>query len=123
MHDDLQQINEAAQGLTYMSESDYPFEIVHIKDISLSIEKELLQLVQQPTDTSIEKISLDYLFRNMTKGNTEIAKRFVQLQNLLKEKLKNVEVYRIGAIEIDAFIIGKLEDGTYAGLRTKVIET
>ena len=36
---------------------------------------------------------------------------------------KGVLVYRIGEVRVDAFIIGKLPDGFYGGLRTKVVET
>jgi hypothetical protein len=45
------------------------------------------------------------------------------LQELLKQKLKDVQVYRIGSIQIDVFIIGQMKDGGYGGLRTKVVET
>ncbi len=39
MNIDLQQIQQAAQGLFFLSESDYPFEIVQLKQAG-SIENE-----------------------------------------------------------------------------------
>ena len=78
----------------------------------------------------VETQTVDYFFRNMVKtypGYSEeqqaTAQRFLKLQELLRQKLKDAQVYRIGSIQIDAFIIGRLQDGSYGGLRTKLIET
>ncbi len=129
MNSDLQQIQGAAQGLFFLSESDHPFEIVQLKQQG-SIENELSGLANKPAGTDIEKITLDYFLHNMTEINPDatseqhdIAQRFNRLQDILKEKLSDIQVYRVGSIQIDAFIIGRLNDGTYAGLRTKLIET
>jgi hypothetical protein len=57
------------------------------------------------------------------KEQQAVAGRFKILQNTLIAKLIDLKVWRIGTIQIDAFIVGKLKDGTYGGLRTKSIET
>jgi hypothetical protein len=125
----IQEIQEAAAGLMFISESDFPFEAIHLAPRS-SIETELLQLVNKPAGTVVEKTTLDYFFRNMTRidpnassQQQSTARRFKQLHEILKTKLTDVQVWRIGTIQIDAFIIGRLSDGSYAGLRTKLIET
>jgi hypothetical protein len=41
----------------------------------------------------------------------------------LKENLSDIHVYRVGSIQIDAYIIGKLKSGKYAGLKTRLVET
>ena len=71
-----------------------------------------------------------YFFRNQVKvpfdatgEQKETAERFRQLLQVLSEELSDIAVYRIGAIEIDAYILGRLKDGSYGGLKTKVIET
>jgi hypothetical protein len=129
MNTELQQIQQAAQGLFFLSESDYPFEIVQLQKAG-SIENELLALANKPAGTAIEKTTLDYFLRNMTRIDPDAsseqhdtAQRFKHLQEILKEKLSDIHVYRIGHVQIDAFIIGKLKDGSYGGLRTKLIET
>ena len=128
MHKDLQEIADAAEGLVFMSESDHPFEVVQLK--SKKVEKEIKQLAQKSADTTMETQTVDYFFRNMVKtypgysaDQQETAERFLKLRELLKQKLKEVQVYRLGSIQVDAFIIGKLQDGSYGGLRTKLIET
>jgi hypothetical protein len=128
MHPDLIQIQTAAEGLQMMSESDYPFETFQWSDTSKTIEEKILEETKHPAGTAIEKISLEYFFRNMTRpdgsgDDQQTAQRFIALQQLLNEKLSGVEVYRVGIIQVDAFVIGKLGDGSYAGLRTKLIET
>ena len=128
MNKDLQQIKEASNGLLFLSESDHPLEVVELK--SNDIEKEIRQFALKPADTVIEKQTVDYFFRNMVKTypgysgeQLTTAQRFLKLQELLKQKLKDAQVYRIGTIQVDAFIIGQLHDGTFGGLRTKLIET
>jgi hypothetical protein len=127
MHPDLKEIEEAAAGLLFISESDHPLETVELK--GTGVEEELRSIAGKPA-MDFEKITLEHFFRNMTKvypGESKEqagrARRFSQLQHLLKNRLKNVMVYRIGSIQVDAFIIGQLNDGKYGGLRTKLVET
>jgi len=128
MHKDLQEIVEASSGLLYISESDHPFDVVELK--SNDVEKEIRQMAQKPGDTPLEKQTVDYFFRNMVKTypgysaeQQVTVQRFLKLQELIKQKLAGTQVYRIGSIQVDAFLIGKLQNGSYGGLRTKLIET
>jgi hypothetical protein len=128
MNTQLDQIQKAAEGLLFMSESDYPFEAVQFTLNSSTLEQQLQAIAQK--ELPIEQQSLEYFFRNAIKEYPEAnepqkqtARRFQTLQELLKSELKGAQVYRIGEIQIDAFIIGQLKDGTYGGLRTKLIET
>lgn len=128
MHPDLEVITEAAKGLRYISESDHPMEPVQLH--STNVEEALLELSGESNGANIEKQSVDYFFRNMIKTypqyspeERKTAQQFSELLELLKQKLEDVEVYRIGTTQVHAFIIGKLENGTYAGLRTKLVET
>jgi hypothetical protein len=129
MKTELQQIQEAAQGLFFLSESDYPFEIVNFSADGL-LEDKLLKLANRPAGVAIEKTSLEYFLRNMTRidpnaddKQNATADAFIKLQQTLKQKLSDIQVIRIGTIQVDAFIIGRLGDGSYGGLRTKLIET
>jgi len=53
----------------------------------------------------------------------QTAERFLHLQTILEQNLKDVKVYRIGSVQIKAYILGKLPDGIYAGLSTQLVET
>ena len=120
-------LQNAANGLLMMSESDYPFEyfVTVAKAVNSSI---ALQLAAQPDGTTIEEITLDYLLRNMTDASVgsvseEEAAKFRKLVLVLKQELAGIKVYRVGQVQIDVFIVGTTADGTIAGMRTKLIET
>lgn len=130
MNERLQKIKEASEGLLYRSESDYPFEMVQLKESSTSLEQELIRSSTNVKDAKVEQVSLEHFFRNMIKVYPDasaeqemMALKFKNLQDVLQHELQDVAIYRIGEVQVDAFIIGKLQDGTYAGLRTKIIET
>ena len=126
---DVALIKEAAQGLRYISETDHPFEVREL-DPNKHVAESVLALCNREPGTQVEKQTLDYFFRNMVKvypGASDeeqaLAKRFMQLQVLLQQKLEDVEVYRLGEITIDAVIAGKLENGNLLVLKTKLVET
>ena len=130
MQKDLQKIEQAAAGLQFLSETNAPFELVEVPNPSVPLEQQLLRISGKEEGTPVARQDLDYFFRNAVKSypgaspeGVQTAQRFQYLQQVLKEELSDVQVYRVGEIQIDAFIIGKLKDGSYAGLRTKVVET
>ncbi len=129
MNERIQKIKDAAEGLLYRSESDYPFELVQL-NTSSSLEQNLIQLSTNIKNAKVEKVTLEHFFRNMIKVYPDdvaeqemMALKYKNLQDVLQHELQDVTVYRVGEVLVDAFIIGKLPDGTYAGLRTKMVET
>jgi hypothetical protein len=129
MNQPIQEIKKASEGLLFISETDHPFEIVELKEGN-NIEEMLLQLTGKAPGPPIETQTLDHFFRNHIKSyetdtdeQKQNIRRFIQLKNVLNEHLSNIKVYRIGEVQVDAFIIGQLKNGKYAGLRTKLVET
>jgi hypothetical protein len=119
---------QTSQGLLMPSESEYPFEVGAWKDVELTPEK-ILELTNYPPATSSEEVELDYFFRNVAtekdwhdKIQKENVAKFQNLVQVIKDNLAEIRVYRIGTIEVSAYIVGKTNDGV-AGLATKVIET
>ena len=128
MNATLAAIQQAADGLIFMSESDYPLEVVQLPAATDTIEEQLQVLTQK--QGPLEQQSLEYFFRNAVKEYPEAsatqkqtAQRFQHLKELLQTTLPDVQVYRLGEVQVDAFIVGRLPDGSYGGLRTKLIET
>jgi hypothetical protein len=125
-------LKQAAEGLLFPSESEFPFTYVEWPDYQ---GKRLnagtvLRLLGLPADTPIEKRSLDQLFKPVTEGQdwygeeeNETVRKFVRLKERLTGQLTNIGVYRVGKIEVSVYIAGKTPDGHWAGLSTKVIET
>lgn len=120
-------LEQAANGLLMMSESDYPFEYFATDDTEIN-EALLLKLAGKPQGTLIEKTTIEQLFRNMADPNSpsvkpETSARFREFMESLKNELTDITVYRVGEIQIHVFIIGINLQGTLSGMRTLLIET
>jgi|CXWL01.1.fsa_nt_gi hypothetical protein len=127
----MSELEKACAGLMFPSESDFPFEVfiwqIDAPDLD---ERTLLRLTGHPAGAPVEQVDLDKFFQNVVAdkdwhGETEKeqAGKFRNLLRALKDTLKDVRVYRVGKIEIDAYIVGRDASGRWAGLKTKLIET
>jgi hypothetical protein len=124
-------LKEVSKGLLMTSESDYPFEVILWEGKAkepLTVEK-MLQVTNHSRDTSVEIVDLDYLFRNAAQEKEwhdeqqkATVKQFKLLLETLKNNLSDLQVYRVGTIEVDVYIVGKNESNL-VGLSTKLIET
>lgn len=124
-----EKLKEASTGLLMMSESDYPFEVVQWEGAAPATQEKILQLTGSQ-DLPVEVVDLDYLFRNCAfeqEWHNELqkkdVKKFQTLVQTLKDNLSNISVYRVGQINIDAYILGETKDGDLAGVVTKLVET
>lgn len=120
-------LEQAANGLLMMSESDYPFEYFATDDTEIN-ELVLLKLAGKPQGTLIEKTTLEHLFRNMADPNSpsvssETSARFREFMEVLKNEITDIAVYRVGEIQVQVFITGINVQGTVSGMRTLLIET
>ncbi|MEH1863827.1 MAG: nuclease A inhibitor family protein [Nostoc sp.] len=127
--DIVEKLKEASTGLLMMSESDYPFEVVQWEGAAPATQEKILQLTGSQ-NLPVEVVDLDYLFRNCAfeqEWHNELqkkdVKRFQTLIQTLKDNLSDISVYRVGQINIDAYIIGQTQDGDLAGVVTKLVET
>lgn len=130
MNSILQRLKDATKGLFYMSEGDYPFEVVSSDGTTATLVNKLLELSGKEKNAKVDVVTLERFFQNMTRvpfnptaGQKQTAQHFLTLQQVLVEELSDISVYLIGEVEMDAFVIGTSANGTYAGLRTKVIRT
>ena len=125
----VEKLKEASTGLLMMSESDYPFDVVQWEGAAPATQEKILQLTGSQ-DLPVEIVDLDYLFRNCAfeqEWHNELqkkdVKKFQTLVQTLKDNLSDISVYRVGQINIDAYIIGQTKDGDLAGVVTKLVET
>ena len=124
------QLSSAAQGLLFLSETDAPFEVVHWSAQGKLTPAQVLQLTDHPPDAPIEVVSIDEFFAIATakedwhdQDEQETVQRFQNLVSTLKQNLSQLQVYRVGSVNIDAYIVGVTDSGDYAGLATKLVET
>ncbi len=124
------QLKQATEGFLFLSESDAPFEVVRWPAQGQLTPAKLLQLTNHPPDAPVEVASVDEFFAIATQPEDwhdeeerEIVQRFQHLVSVLKQNLSNIQVYRVGSINIDAYIIGVTPNGDWMGLSTKLVET
>ena len=123
-------LKQASNGLLFLSETDAPFEVIHWPAQGELTPTKLLQLTEHSPDVPVEIVSVDEFFDTPTaeedwhdEEERETVKRFQNLVSILKQNLSQLQVYRVGSIEIDVYIMGVTSGGDWAGLSTKLVET
>lgn len=127
-----EKLHQSSEGLLMLSESDYPFEVfVWTDETSETLtNQKILELTGHSQDTFIETVDIDYFFRNCAvekewhdEAQRQDVHKFQALIQTLKDNLSDINVYRIGTVNIDVYICGKTPSGDLAGVSTKVVET
>ena len=54
---------------------------------------------------------------------TSQGERYRQLRAVLCERLSPLEVFRVGAVKVDIYLVGRTGDGAWVGLHTTSVET
>jgi hypothetical protein len=126
----LQTLREATEGLLFMSEADYLFEIVNWDAMDEITFDYLCRQAGTVPNAPVQVVSLEKFFgmamsEPKWKGEQElvIAKRYQALIRLLKENLDELKVYKIGEINIPVYVVGRSNSGNWLGLSTRVVET
>lgn len=132
MQNDIKQtLLQAAEGLLYPSESDYPFEYFIWPEAKKKLsKKDMQQLSGLPSDTPVKVLTLEQFFEPVTsikdwyeEEEKATANRFVNLKQVLEGNLTDIQVFKAGKVEAIICIAGKDGSGTWMGLSTKVVET
>lgn len=129
----VSQLDSATAGLLFMSESDYPLEVLYWtragKPKGPPSVDELAALTGHLGEL-VEEQSLDTFFRGATTpqegqstAELETVQRYQDLVRLLRKKLSFIRVFRFGRIQIHSFVVGVTSSGAWAGLSTIQIET
>ena len=124
-----EQIAETVAGLTYISETDAEIKPFRGSRVDFVTAETLLRQIGK-TDVKIEERSFDEFFAPLVKtqkwfGEEErkMTEKFIRLKGLLKEKLIEKKVFRIGKKEIDIFVVGLDAENVLCGIQTKAVET
>lgn len=125
-------LKQLTEGLQMRSETEAPFEFFYFENTeNQPLDKEIVaHIAGKTTAEEIETEFLDHFFRNMVRlypedgeDRKKEAGRFQELQQQLQEHLQEVTVYRAGNTSITVYILGRTENGDFAGLRTLIVET
>jgi len=125
----LRELEEKAQGVFFLSETDSPFKVYSCNGNEL-LPQYLYTLSNRTSSDPCEEVSLSYLFKNVNtlqeKNNpkeSENTVKYEELMNFLVDVLKEVKVYKLGDTHEDIFITGSTSDGQCIILATKAVET
>jgi hypothetical protein len=123
-------LTEATQGLLFMSESDYPFEVIRWNGSDQLSPEYLRSAAGADSSAKVEETTLEEFFRvpageQEWKGKDQLAeaRKYQRLRKLLEENLTGIKVYRVGKINIGVCIVGTSAEGNWLGLSTRVVET
>jgi hypothetical protein len=125
----IDRLKQATIDLLWSSESDYPFEIVTWKQ-GIEITPTALFGSEDDANRSIETLTLTELFAPVLTVEDwyeaeEIAQvnRYTELFHAIESNLAQVQVFRVGEVEIAIYIVGKTPAGDLVGIKTHVVET
>jgi hypothetical protein len=125
----IDRLKQATTDLLWSSESDYPFEIVSWESGIELTPSDLFSNIYD-ADLEIESISLTDLFEPVLtiedwyeQAELDLVDRYTNLLDSINTNLSEVQVFRVGEVEIDIYIIGKTPTGDIIGLKTRSVET
>lgn len=125
----IEELTEAARGLVFMSESDYPLEVFKWGGAEPTHEF-LRGLARADSSAPVETRGARDFFRAAVsepewKGEDElaVARKFQTLLRLLETSLADLKVYRVGAVDIKVYVAGRAPSGNFLGVSTRVVET
>jgi hypothetical protein len=130
--DILMLLTEATTDLFWVTETDAPFEVEAWSDLTTDslTEKDLLQWLKCRKGTAINRLSLTDFFQPVITpedwhGDEEKATiaKYETLSHVLAENLQDVQVYRLGTINIQIYIVGKTPEGEWVAIATEAVET
>jgi len=117
-------------GLIYISETDAPVTpFVGARADAVNAET-IVSQAGLPVDEPVEEKDVRVFFSRLTKIKTwhtpadrERAKKFLELEKLLEENLRDLKVFKVGRIRIDIYAVGIDAAGNLAGIKTRAVET
>ena len=123
-------IAAVCDGLIYVSETDAPV-VPFAASAATEITREaILHESGRDANEPIEMIGFDDLFARLTaikdwfgERETRRAQKYLELKWLLDASLSELKVFRIGAIRLSIFVVGKDKNGCVMGITTTAVET
>lgn len=126
----ITQLELASQGLLWVSEAEYPIEVIYWQGIENFDEQYLLQRQDPAGEVKISVLTFEDFFASVTRleswhNETEQqeVRRYQALADLLASQLTDLQVYLLGEIEINVYVLGKTQEQAIAGIKTKIVRT
>jgi hypothetical protein len=125
-----ERIARTCEGLTYVSETDAAVTLFGPAVIEEFSAERIADAAGVSATHDVETSPAAAFFARLTNrkdwfgdAENEKAKRFGELYKLLSEHLRDLTVFRFGAVRIDIVVAGIDSEGNTVGIRTFAVET
>ncbi|GAB4125479.1 MAG: nuclease A inhibitor family protein [Roseiflexaceae bacterium] len=126
----LAELAALSAGMLVVSETDAPLEVFAWPVPATFTPAAVLAVLDQPADTKVEQVALAQWFAprmreypDQPAAERALAQRFRDLARWLETHLTDLQVLRIGTIEISTWIVGRTSTGRIIGVTTQQVET
>jgi hypothetical protein len=127
----VQRLQQAAEGLTYQSETDAPWTAFAWPDAKGDLTGAAVRQVgKHKASAPVEEQSVDEFFAPLVGdqdwyGDEEkdTAAKYRGLLDAVKRYLTGAKVVRVGGRKKAVYVVGKAKEGGWAGLKTTAVET
>jgi hypothetical protein len=127
----VRELQHAAAGLVWVSETDFPLDVfVWAAKRGVPTAERVARLAGWPPGSPVVEQTVAEFFATAATPRSwqsaperATALRFQTLAHLLERRLVAARVFRFGAIEIDAYVVGVTSRGDWAGVSTHLVHT
>lgn len=126
----VSQIARCCVGLVYISETDAPITVFTgdvVEELNAST---ICASAHLPDDAQITEVDFQKFFSRLIKtepwhGNAEHeqTKKFLELKKLLEEDLRDLRIFKAGAIRKNVYAVGLDAENRVIGVSTRAVET
>lgn len=110
----LERLSQAAAGLLFMSESDYPFELIQWDDPTEPTADFIRNVAGEAEGCPVQKLEVEQFLN---------SGRYQRLLLALQQELSDLRAYKVGRINMPVYVIGRSREGSWLGVATRVVET
>lgn len=110
----LERLSQAAGGLLFMSESDYPFELIQWEGPDDPTPDFIRTVAGEAEDAPIQKLEVDQFLN---------SGRYQRLLLALQHELSDLRAYKVGRINMPVYVVGRSREGSWLGVATRAVET
>jgi hypothetical protein len=107
-------LSRAAAGLLFMSESDYPFEVIQWEGTTQITPDFIRRIAGEAEDSPVQELEVE---------NFLDSGRYQRLLSELQSELSSLKAYKVGRINMPVYLVGRSSEGSWLGLATRVVET
>ena len=110
----MERLSQAAAGLLFMSESDYPFELIQWDDLAEPTADFIRNVAGEAADSPVQKLEVEQFLN---------SGRYQRLLSVLQRELSELRAYKVGRINMPVYLVGRSRAGSWLGVATRVVET